>query len=211
MYPFTCARAVAATSRWPRLAGQRKRRHKTARVTPRQRRKERRDKVGSPRQEPCRDSLRSPSKGLCRGNLPNTSRAATLEPKSSDTINNTGTKAREAPAWRHADLCEDQGHIILDENRNTEVAHAGAQASPLPGTSAGPQPGPHLPRLHPRSNTALNPPTRQAPAWRRAASRPTQQALAWWHADLREDSATAPTQQPANQRGVACLVSLVVR
>ena len=31
----------------------------------------------------------------CRGNLPNTSKATTLEPESSDTIDNIGTKARE--------------------------------------------------------------------------------------------------------------------
>jgi len=49
-----------------------------------------------PRQEPF------------RGNLPNTSKAATLESKSSDTINHIGTKAREAPPWWHADLCEDK-------------------------------------------------------------------------------------------------------
>ena len=48
-----------------------------------------------PRQEPC------------RSNSPDTSRAATLEPKSSNTINHIGTKAREAPPWWHADLCED--------------------------------------------------------------------------------------------------------
>ena len=41
-------------------------------------------------------------------------------------------------------------------------------------------------------------PAGQAPAGQRAASTPTQLAPAWWHADLREDSTTAPAQQPAN-------------
>ena len=40
-----------------------------------------------------------------------------------------------------------------------------APARPLPGTYAGPQPGPHLSRLHRRFNKAIDPPTRQAPAW----------------------------------------------
>ena len=51
-------------------------------------------------------------------------------------------------------------------------------------------------------------PAGQAPAWRHAASRQTQQAPTWWHADLRENSTTAPTQQPPSQRGDARLVSL---
>ena len=150
MYPFTCARAVAATHLQPRLAGQkRKQRHKTTRATPRQRREERRDKVGSPRQEPCRGSLRSPGKGLWRGNLTNTSRAATLEPKSSDTIDNIGTKAREAPAWWHADLCKDQERTRLDENQKTETPARSLLgtltrplARPLPGTPVRPRQDP---------------------------------------------------------------------
>ena len=80
-------------------------------------------------------------------------------------------------------------------------------ARPLPKTSAGPQLGPPLPRIHRCSSAAASPPTRRAPVWRRAASRPTQQAPAWWHADLNEDSATAPTQQPASQHGTTRLVT----
>ena len=64
---------------------------------------------------------------------------------------------------------------------------SGAPARLLPKTSAGPQPGPHPPRLHRHSHTAASPPTRRAPVWRCAASRPTQQALVWWHADLHHD------------------------
>ena len=165
-----------------------------------------------PRQEPC------------RGNLTDTSRAATLEPKGSNTINHIGTKAQEVPPWSHAGLCENQVHTRVDENQKTKIlgkilakdTHEtprqdpcrgrsrrcgktldGAPARLLPKTSAGPQSGPHPPRLHRRSHIAASPPTRRAPAWRRAASRTTQQAPVWWHADLREDSATAPTQQPA--------------
>ena len=160
--------------------------------------------------------------------MPNASRAATLEPKSSDAITHIGTKAREAPPWWHADLCEDQEHTRLDKNQKMKILGkdhetprqdhcwgrprrrgktlAGAPARPLPKTSAGPQPGPHLPKLRRRSHAAASPPTRRTRAWRRAASRPTQQAPAWWHADLREDFATAPTQQPASQRGTTRLV-----
>ena len=176
-----------------------------------------------PRQEPC------------RGNLPNASRAATLEPKSSNAIIHIGTKAREAPPWWYADLCEDQKHTRSDENQKTMIlgkilakethetsgkilagdAHetpgktlVGAPARLLPKTSAGPQPGPHLPWLHRRSHVAASPPTRQAPMWQRAASRPTQQAPVWWLADLHEDPTTTPTQQPASLCGAACLVGL---
>ena len=61
----------------------------------------------------------SPARAL-PGNLPNTSKAATLEPKSSDTIDNIGTKAREVPAWWLADLREDQEHSRQDEDHKTE-------------------------------------------------------------------------------------------
>ena len=116
MYPFTCARAVVATPT-ATLGGAEEAKTQDYQSNAQAGGvKSKGDKVGFLRQEPC------------RGNLPNTSRAATLEPKSSDTIDNIGTKAREAPAW--------------------------------------------------------------------------------WHADLREDSATAPTQQPASQHGAARLVSL---
>ena len=69
----------------------------------------------------------SPGKDLagaacsCQGNMPNASRAATLEPESSDALNHIGTKAREAPLWWHADLCEDQEHARLDENQKTTI------------------------------------------------------------------------------------------
>ena len=53
--------------------------------------------------------------------MPNASRAATLEPESSDALNHIGIKAREAPSWWHADLCEDQEHTRLDENQKTET------------------------------------------------------------------------------------------
>ena len=62
-----------------------------------------------PRQEPC------------RGNLPNTSGAATLEPKGSNTINHIGTKAGEAPPWWHADLCEDHKYTRSDEDQKTTI------------------------------------------------------------------------------------------
>ena len=83
----------------------------------------------------------------------------------------------------------------------------GPPARPLLRSSAGPQLGPRLPRLHRHSHIVASPPTRRAPAWRRAASRLTQQAPAWWHAGLREAFATAPTQQLASQRGATRLVS----
>ena len=91
------------------------------------------------------------------------------------------------------------GKILAgDDHDATARPFPGGPARLLPKTSAGPQPDPHLPRLHCCSHAAASPPARQTPAWRHAASRPTRQAPAWWHADLREDSATAPTQQLAS-------------
>ena len=77
---------------------------------------------------------------------------AFLEPKGSNAINHIGTKAREAPPWRHADLCEDHRYTRSDEDQNmttlggilAEEIHKtpgkhlagddrGATARPLPG------------------------------------------------------------------------------
>ena len=87
--------------------------------------------------------------------------------------------------------------------RGTVVVHGKDLARGI----AGPQPGPHLPRLR-RPATI---PTWRVPTWQHATSRPTSQAPAWWHADLREDPATAPAQRPASLHGAACLVGLDTR
>ena len=78
---------------------------------------------------------------------------ATLEPEVSNIINHIGTKAREAPPWWHADLCEDHKHTRLDEDQKTtdlaEEIHetpgkilagddSDAAARPLPGAPARP-------------------------------------------------------------------------
>ena len=44
---------------------------------------------------------------------------ATLEPTGSDPINCVGTKAREAPLWWHANLCQDHRDMRSDENQKT--------------------------------------------------------------------------------------------
>ena len=178
-----------------------------------------------PRQEPCQGGPRGPGKGLAGAARPTPAECVTLEPTASNIVNYVGTKAREAPPLWHADLCQDHRDIRSDEDKKTvtlggilaEEIHEtpgkilarddpDTTARPLPKTPTGPQPGPCLPRLHRRSHAAASPPTRRAPAWQRAASRPTEQAPAWWHADLREDSTTAPTQ-PASQHGATCLIS----
>ena len=51
-------------------------------------------------------------------------------------------------------------------------------------------------------------PTKQVPTWQYVAPKPTSQAPMWWHADLREDPATTPAQQPASLHGAARLVGL---
>ena len=133
--------------------------------------------------------------------------------------------AREAPPWWHADLCEDHKHTRSDEGQKTTILgkilveeihktpgkilardDRDAMARTLPGLRQDPCRG--HPRGHCQAHVcqdstavSIQLPSKsagQAPAWRRAVSRPTQQAPAWWHADLREDSATAPAGQPAN-------------
>ena len=149
--------------------------------------------------------------------------------------NHIGTKAREAPPWWHADLCEDQKHARSGENQKTTILSRivaedthetpgkilarddrDATARPLPGPRQDPCRG-HL-RGHSQAHVCQDStvvliqlpaqPAGQAPVWQRAASRPTQQAPAWWHADHREDPTTMPTQQPACLHGTARLVGL---
>ena len=209
--------------------------HKTTKATPRPETQRARGRGGLPRQDPCRGGLRSPGKSLAGATCPTPAERATLEPKGSNAINHIGTKAREAPPWWHADLREDHKHTRSDEDQKTtilgkilaEEIHetsgkilAGddrdVTARPLPGPRQDPCRGHQRGRgqAHICQDSTAVPmqlpaqPARRAPAWRRAASRPTQQAPAWWHADLREDTATAPAQQPASLHGAACLVGL---
>ena len=60
-----------------------------------------------PRQEPC------------RGSLPDANRVHHPWAEGSNSINHIGTKARGAPPWWHADLCEDQKHTRSDEDQKT--------------------------------------------------------------------------------------------
>ena len=107
------------------------------------------------------------------------------------------------------EIHETPGKILAGDDHD-------AMARPLPGLRQDPCRG-HL-RGHSQAHVCQDStavpiqlpahPARQAPAWRRAASRPTQQAPTWWHADLREDPTTTPSQQPASLHGAACLDGL---
>ena len=125
-----------------------------------------------PRQDPCRAARPTPAE------------RATLEPTVSNPTNYIGTRAREAPTWWHADLCQDHRYMRPDEDQKTatvggilaEESHETprqdpcrgrqhATARPLPGhparpssrTPAVPLPGPHQPSLHRRSHAAASP------------------------------------------------------
>ena len=152
--------------------------------------------------------------------MPNTSKAATLEPDSSDTIDNVETKTQGHLRGAMQIFLKTKGLRVYIRTRRRRPP-----ARSLPGTAARPWQDPCRGHLWGRgqartyqssvarrpggpSNAATILPTRQAPAWQHAASGPTSQAPAWWHADLREGPVTAPAQQPASQRGAACLVSL---
>ena len=67
--------------------------------------------------------------------------------------------------------------------------------------------GKALPPRH-RPSSAADPPLKQVTMWQYVAPKPASQAPAWWHADLREDPATAPAQQAASLHGATCLVGL---
>ena len=51
--------------------------------------------MGFPPQEPLPRRPTWPRQEPCKGNLPNTSKTATFEPESHDTIDNVKTEARE--------------------------------------------------------------------------------------------------------------------
>ena len=110
-----------------------------------------------------------------------------LSPRVPNAANNyIGPRAREAPLWWHADLCQDQEYMRSDENQKTTTLGGilaveihkdpgkhlaeddcsatarplpGPPARPLPRTPAGPQPGPRLPRCHRRSHAAASSPS----------------------------------------------------
>ena len=64
---------------------------------------------------------RNPGKSLAGATCPTPAECATLEPKGSNAIEHIGTKAREAPPWWHADLCEDHKHTRSDEDQKTMI------------------------------------------------------------------------------------------
>ena len=71
--------------------------------------KEKGGEVDSPGKALAGGNLHGPGKSLAGATFPTPVKRATLEPKVSNIINLIGTKAREAPPWWHADLCEDKG------------------------------------------------------------------------------------------------------
>ena len=94
---------------------------------------------------------------------------AALERRGSNAINHIGTKAREAPPWWHADLCEEQEHTRLDENQKTKIlGKILAEAScPMPAEHAA---------LELRGSNAIN-----------HIGTKAREAPPWWHADLCDD------------------------
>ena len=70
-----------------------------------------------PRRNLYLGSLCGHGKNLAGTACPTPTERATLEPKVSD--NHIGTKARKAPLWWHADLCQDHKHTRSDEDQKT--------------------------------------------------------------------------------------------
>ena len=141
-------------------------------------------------------------------------------------------RAREAPPWWHADLCEDKEYSRSDEDWKAtildkilaEETHktpgkilagddSAPRQDPCRATRQGPCQGRQRGHCQARTNqvsTAVHmqlpaQPAGQAPAWQHAASRPTQHTPAWRHADLRGGSTTAPPQLLACLHGTACI------
>jgi len=116
LYPFTCARVVgAAPAAEPSGAEEGSKAARQPEERQAKNTKSRRARW-TPSARPLPGRPPQPRQETCQGNMPNTCKAATLEPKSSNTINHFGTNAREAPLWWPADLCEDQEHARLDDN-----------------------------------------------------------------------------------------------
>src|SRR3989337_138827 len=97
-----------------------------------------------------------------------------------------------APAWWHADLCEEQ--------------KASSQQGSCRGRLQGPGKilaGDVCEAVVRLAHSKFPPPCHRSST---STSLPAWQAPAWWHADLREDPATALAQRLGSQLGIACLV-----
>ena len=108
----------------PHLKGQRreageKPRHKTTKATPRPGAHEGKRARWTPSARSLPRQPPQPRQVPCRGNMPDAGEQATLEPTGSNPTNYIGTKAREAPLWWHANLCQDHKHVRSDEDQKT--------------------------------------------------------------------------------------------
>ena len=90
--------------------------------------------AGFPGKDPCRGRFSSPGKTLARaasatpaialpGHLAQRQQSVPpLSPRVPNAANNyIGTKAREAPPWWHADLCQDHKYTRSDEDQKTTI------------------------------------------------------------------------------------------
>ena len=115
MHPLTCARAVKAapTATLSRVGEGCRSNAKTREA------KRARGRGGLPRQDSCRGGFRSLGKIFAGATYMTPTERTTLEPKGPPR--HIGTKAREAPPWWHADLCQDHKHTRSDEDQKTTI------------------------------------------------------------------------------------------
>ena len=64
-------------------------------------------------------SLHGPGKSLVGATRPTPTERAALEPTNANPTDHGWTRAREAPLWWHADLCQDHRYMRSDEDQKT--------------------------------------------------------------------------------------------
>ena len=123
LYPFTCAGVVGASPAvTPSKKGEMSQ-GKTEAQDDQSNAKAKTTKSRGTKQVPPARPLsgqpQQPRQDPCRGSSPTPAEHVTLEPAGSNSTNHIGTRAREAPLWWHADLCQDRRYMRSDEDRKT--------------------------------------------------------------------------------------------
>ena len=152
-----------------------------------------------------------PRQDPCHGRSPPLAERATFEPTNAKMH---WDKAREAPPWWHADLCEDIECSRSNEDRKATILIEETHKTPgkiLAREASAPRQDPcratrqdHR-QAHRQGHYQAR--TREVPAAfpTQPPTQPAGQAPAWQHANLRGGSTTVPPQLSACLHGTACI------
>jgi hypothetical protein len=142
--PFTCARAVRATPT-ATLSRTEEGSRSTRRSKQRQgqRHEEQKGEVDAPGKALAGGTSAAPARALPGRLAQRQQSAPPLSPRFSNTTDRIGTKAREAPPWWHADLCEDHNYTRPEDDDPWRDPCQGNPRDPparfLPGTTTTPR------------------------------------------------------------------------